>query len=179
MYLTGKNTESLEVYNNSGGLFHCELLSDRSPNKFLFSRLKCYKHMNAIKPEPNKPRRLQPVENRSLPVQGLSGSNARRSSGVTAEITAKLIVNVVLSTAAIATLMQLAPYAVSQQAKLQEVKAEVQRTENRLKRLNDKLGRSFDPQQSRSVMQEQTDRVEPNKKNIFYLEKSREEPPSE
>ncbi|MBW4620456.1 MAG: hypothetical protein KME17_14030 [Cyanosarcina radialis HA8281-LM2] len=135
--------------------------------------------MNAIKPEPAKPRRLQPVENQSLPVQALPGANTHRSPGLTAEITAKLIVNVVLSTAAIATLMQLTPYALSQQAKLQEIQTEVQRTENRLKRLNDKLGRSFDPQQSRSVMQEQTDRVEPNKKNVFYLEKSREEPPSE
>jgi hypothetical protein len=135
--------------------------------------------MNAIKPQPAKPRRLQPVDNRRLPVPTLPPPSCHRYQGLTAEMTAKLAVNIVLSTAAIATLMQLAPYALSQQAKLQEIQTEVQRAENRLKRLNDKLGRSFDPQQSRSVMQEQTNRVEPNKKNIFYLEKSSEEPPSE
>lgn len=85
------------------------------------------------------------------------------------ESTAKLVVNVVLSAAAIAALIQLLPFQLSRQAKLQEIQAEVQRTEKRVNDLNSKFSRHFDPQQTQKVMQEQSPRVAPNERPVILL----------
>lgn len=83
---------------------------------------------------------------------------------------AKLVVNIVLCTAAIAGLSQLLPYYLSQQAKLREVRAEVKRTETRVSTLRTDFSRSFDPGQAKSVMQEQSYRVDPTQRQIVWQE---------
>ena len=89
---------------------------------------------------------------------------------VVGETTAKLAVNLVLSAAAIAGLVQLLPYHLSQQAKLRELRTEVTGTEERLKSLRADFHRSFDPGQAKSVMQEQSYRVDANQHPVFFKE---------
>ncbi|MBZ8180055.1 MAG: hypothetical protein SAL07_03440 [Oscillatoria sp. PMC 1051.18] len=96
----------------------------------------------------------------------------RYSQGaVVAEITVKILVNGVLSAAAIAALLKLLPYHLSQQAKLREVRTEVKRTEQRVNELRDRFSYSFDPHQTQNIMQEQTGRVQPNQLRVVWLEK--------
>jgi cell division protein FtsB len=92
---------------------------------------------------------------------------------VVGETTVKLVVNVVLSAAAIAGLAQLLPYHLSQQAKLRELRAEVQRTETRVNNLRPEFIRSFDSEQTKSVMKEQSYRVDPNQRPVVWQKESR------
>jgi hypothetical protein len=81
-----------------------------------------------------------------------------------------LAVNIVLCAAAITGLAQLLPYHLSQQAKLGEVRSEVKRTEARVKNLRLDLGRSIAPGEAKSVMQEQSFRVDPNQRQVVWQE---------
>ncbi|HEY9711412.1 MAG TPA: hypothetical protein V6D48_24610 [Oculatellaceae cyanobacterium] len=81
-----------------------------------------------------------------------------------------MVVNVVISAAAIAGLVQLLPYHLSQQSKLGEVRAEVKRTEKRVNDLRTEFGRSFDAGQAKSVMQEQSYRIDPNQRQVVLQE---------
>lgn len=87
---------------------------------------------------------------------------------VAGETTAKLVVNVVLSTAALAGLVQLWPYHQTQQAKLREVREEVQRTEARVNNLRTDFSRSFAPGEARRVMHDQSYRVDPNQRQVVW-----------
>ena len=80
----------------------------------------------------------------------------------------KLSINVVLSAAAVSTLTRILPYQLSQQEKLQEIRAEVNVTEGRVNRLRDDFGRHFDPQQTRTIMQEQSNRVDPKQLQVVW-----------
>ena len=90
---------------------------------------------------------------------------------VSGETTAKLFANIVISSAAIFGIVQLLPYQLSQQAKLQDITKEVQRSEKRVTRLSSAFNRHFDPEQSQGVMQEQSNRVAPNQRRIILLDK--------
>ncbi len=96
----------------------------------------------------------------------------RRNSyqAVVGEITARLLVNMVLCTAAIAGLVQLLPYHLSQQSKLGEVRGEVKRTQARVNNLRNDFGNAFDPAQARRVMQEQSYRVDPTQRQVVWEE---------
>lgn len=121
--------------------------------------------MNAI--QPSRPT-VQPLEPRRMVPR--TGRRGRRHSfrAVAGETTAKLVVNVVLSAAALTGLVQLLPYHLSQQAKLREVRTEVRRAEERVKNLHADFSRANDPGQVRSVMQEQSFRVDPNQRQIVW-----------
>jgi outer membrane murein-binding lipoprotein Lpp len=88
------------------------------------------------------------------------------------ETTAKLTANVVLSAVAIAGLVKLLPYQLSQQEKLQEIQTEVQQTETRVNRLRTDFNRYFDPQQATIIMQEQSNRVAPGQRQVILVDKS-------
>jgi hypothetical protein len=62
------------------------------------------------------------------------------------------------------------PFYNSQQAKLQEVKGEVNRTQARLQNLNGNFTRYFDPKQTQKSMQEQTQRVAPEQPSLVLIE---------
>ena len=122
--------------------------------------------MNAF--QPSKPPQ-QPATPRRRSSGKIRPQRPSAYRGVMVESTAKLVVNVVLSAAAIAALIQLLPFQVSRQAKLQEIQAEVQRTEKRVDDLNSQFSRHFDPQQTQKVMQEQSPRVAPNERPVILL----------
>ena len=123
--------------------------------------------MNAI--QPSTPTR-QPLEPRRMAPRTQRRQQRRSYRAVASETTVKLIVNLVLSAAAIAGLVQLLPYHLSQQAKLREVRAEVKRTEARVNSLRSDFSRSFDSGQAKSVMQEQSYRVDPNQRQVVWQE---------
>ncbi len=123
--------------------------------------------MNAIQsyptigqPEPSRRRRplksAQRLQKRH-PYQGLA-----------VETAAKLAVNLVLSAAAISTLLQLLPYQKTQQEKLQEIRAEVAKTEVRVNRLRSEFSRNFDPHQTKKLMEEMSYRVDPTQVQIVW-----------
>ncbi len=86
--------------------------------------------------------------------------------GVAVETGLKVMVNGVLSVAAIATLANLFPYYWSQQSKLQELRSQVRSTEQEVAELQNNFNRSFDPTQAGSVMQEQSGRLAPNQRRV-------------
>lgn len=125
--------------------------------------------MNAIQP-PTPTRK--PLETRRMAPKTQRRQRRHSCGALAGETTARLVVNIVVSSAAIAGLVQLLPYHLSQQAKLGEVRAEVKRAESRVNHLRTDLGRSFAPGEARSVMQEQSYRVDPNQRSIVLGEQS-------
>lgn len=91
------------------------------------------------------------------------------------EITTKLAVNIFLSAVALGTIIQLWAYYNSQQSKLGELQTEVKQTEKRVNRLRSDFNRNFDPQQSQSIMQEQSPLIDPTQRQILWLEKNHPE----
>ena len=89
---------------------------------------------------------------------------------VAVESTVKLLINGVLSAAAIAALLKLIPYLQSQQTELQEIQAEVERTRVRVGLLRDNFNRNFDPLQTRTAMKEYSPRVDPKQRRVILLE---------
>ncbi|WP_072619650.1 hypothetical protein [Spirulina major] len=115
------------------------------------------------------PRSVTPLPGRRVvPMQRRSARRrpSRQYRGVTTETLLKVMVNGVLSAAAIATLSNLFPYYWSQQAKLQEIRNQVQATEQEVAELQKNFNRSFDPTQAGSVMQEQSGRLAPNQRRV-------------
>ena len=109
-----------------------------------------------------------------LPRQPRLGRRAKPHSsrpflGITVEVTAKLVVNILLSAVAISVLARILPYQISQQEKLQEIRTEVQRSEARVNQLRADLNRYFDPQQTQNVLQESQYRIAPQKKQVIWL----------
>lgn len=119
--------------------------------------------MNAIQPL----RPLQPVKPRR------HHRRCRRPYRFMAlQTTAKLTVNVLLSAAAVSALVKLLPYYQSQQQKLQEIQTEVNMTEGRVDSLRTAFSRYFDPQQAKSIMQDQSNRVDPGQRSVFLVNKA-------
>lgn len=94
--------------------------------------------------------------------------NPHRS--VTVEATVKLTVNLALSSVAIVTLVQLLPYRTSQEAKLQELHVAVQSSTVRLQKSKRQFTRYFDPYQARAIMQEQSNRLDAQQRQIIWQE---------
>lgn len=85
------------------------------------------------------------------------------------EATVKLGVNVVLGVIATSALASLVPYTLAQQAKLEELQTEVAELDWQVNRLQTEFDRHFDPQQSLSVMQEQSARINPNQRQVVWV----------
>jgi len=71
--------------------------------------------------------------------------------------------------AAGAALIRLVPQNLAQQARLQELQTEVAFVERRVDQLQDRFNRHFDPQQTRAIMQEQSNRVDPNQRQVIWV----------
>ena len=128
--------------------------------------------MNAFQPPPPN---QQPEEPRRMAQRPQRPQRRHSYQAVAGETTARLAVNLVLCTAAIAGLVRLLPYHLSQQAKLRELRTEVKRTEERVKSLRADFGRTFGPGQANSVMQEQSYRVDPNQRPVYLRESTSQE----
>jgi Tfp pilus assembly protein FimV len=123
--------------------------------------------MNALQSPRSTPR---PVRHLQVVRKAAPPQKRQPHRVVAVETTAKLAVNVLLSVAAVTTLVQLLPYSMSQQAKLEELQAEVKTTEKRVDRLQADFNRQFDPSQAHSIMQEQSARVDAQRRQIHWLE---------
>ncbi len=127
--------------------------------------------MNALPlpqpPESPRSRRSQKSSRRARP---------QHDRILAAEALVKLGVNVVISSAAIAALVQLIPSSVNQQAKLKEIQAEVQTADTRVARLKTDFNRYFDPHQATAIVQEQTNRADPNQRLVVLGDS---EPPTQ
>ena len=124
--------------------------------------------MNALKhseSEPIKPRRIAPRHRKS---------RKRHSSYqaiISAETAVKIIVNGAISAAAIAAFANLLPHLLSQKAQLREIGTQVKQAEMQVNQLQGSFSRSFDPSQAKSLMTEQSARVDSNQRRIVWIEK--------
>ncbi len=92
---------------------------------------------------------------------------------VATEITLKLAINGIFSTVAVVSLLNLIPYQWSQQAQLKELQVEVQETQKRVSQLRGDFRHNFDPHKINKVMQEQSPRLQPTQRRIFWLNYSK------
>ncbi len=122
--------------------------------------------MNAFQPSRTP---LQPVEQRRIKPRPKRHLRQRAYQVMGLEITAKVAVNIVVSTAAISALVQLLPYHWLQQDKLREVRTEVKVMEGRVKDLNTELHRNFDPSEAKNIMQEKSYRFDPNQRPVILM----------
>lgn len=119
--------------------------------------------MNAI--QPSKPP-LQPVEPRRVAHKRKRRRQANVATAV--QSTVKISANIVLSVVAVSAIVKLVPYYLTQQQELQAIQNEVKLAEKRVQRLRVDFARSFDPQQARAIMQEQSNRFEPGQRPVFW-----------
>lgn len=124
--------------------------------------------MNAI-PSPRPP--LKPTPNRQGAPRRSRHLRSRSHQAVALEVSAKMVVNMVISAAAVSALVQLLPYHWSQQEKLREIRTEVKLLEGRVNSLHKEFSRNFDPQQTKNIMQEQSSRIDPTQRQVFLMNK--------
>ena len=92
-----------------------------------------------------------------------------RYRGLTVELSLKLIFSWIVAIAAVASLIKLVPYHLSQQAKLKELKIQVAETDARVVKLREQLNHNFDPQRTRSLMEQYSSLVSPDRQRIYWL----------
>jgi hypothetical protein len=80
----------------------------------------------------------------------------------------KLSVHLVLSTVGMGAVMRLIPYYQSIEEKLEIVDIQVEQTQDRLTQLQQDFDRSFDPEQAKQVMAEQSHRIDPQRRSVVW-----------
>ncbi|MEZ2227652.1 MULTISPECIES: hypothetical protein [unclassified Microcoleus] len=124
--------------------------------------------MQAIKPTVTP---LRPVKNSPRVAAGTSSRpRSYPHQTLAAEAGVKLAVNMVLSVCATSALIQLWPHYRAVQEKLQEIQAEVNITEKRVNQSRSDFNRYFDPSLAKTVMQEQSNRVDPQQQPVILQE---------
>jgi hypothetical protein len=93
---------------------------------------------------------------------------AHRRQGLEAGV--KLMTYSALSVFGIVTLVNSIGYNWAQQGKLQHLKTEVQDAKIRTEKINSNFSRSFDPQAQRSVMEDNSYKITPNRRQIVLME---------
>ncbi|BAZ52041.1 hypothetical protein NIES4103_47000 [Nostoc sp. NIES-4103] len=122
--------------------------------------------MNAI--QPSRPP-LQPIQKRRVVPRPKRHLRQRSYRVMALETTAKIAVNVAISAAAVSALTQLLPYHWSQQEKLREIRTEVKLMEGRVNILQAEFSRNFDPRQTKSIMEQQGYRFDPNQRPVVLI----------
>ncbi len=122
--------------------------------------------MNAF--QPSRPP-IQPVEQRRTVPRPKRHLRQRAYQIMALETTAKVLVNTVISTAAVSALLQLLPYHWSQQDKLRTVRTEVKVMEGRVQNLQTEFSRNFDPGEAKSIMQQKSFRFDPNQRPVILI----------
>ncbi len=120
-----------------------------------------------------KPVQFSPVsQDRPVQVKPRVLSKQKKSTylGITIESTAKLLTNILLSVCVTSALLKLLPHHQSIQEKLQVIESEIEATTDRLNNEKEKFSRYFDPSQAKTIMQEQSNRVDPYQIPIIWLE---------
>ncbi len=129
--------------------------------------------MNAIQ-RPKLP--VQPTQERQVSPRRKRHLRQRSYQIMALETTAKIGVNLMISTVAISALIHLAPYSLLQQQKLSGVRTEVKLTETRVSSLQTEFSRSFDPKQAKSIMEQQGYRFDPSQHQVVLMNKDEKEP---
>ncbi len=89
--------------------------------------------------------------------------------GIKTETTLKLIFSWAIAIASLTSAIKLLPYHFSQQAKLKELRIQVQDTEARVIKLQEQLNRNFDPQQTKNLMKQYSSLLAPHQSRIYWL----------
>ncbi|MBD3881230.1 hypothetical protein IFO70_05635 [Phormidium tenue FACHB-886] len=110
---------------------------------------------------------LPPEPSRHQVVRRRKRRNPHRAIAI--ETSFKLGVNGILAIVAVSALVKLIPYNLAQQSKLKEIQTEVAALEGRVDHLEADLNRQFDPQQAMSVMQAESNRVDPRQRQVRWL----------
>ncbi|UBF28607.1 hypothetical protein K9N68_12430 [Kovacikia minuta CCNUW1] len=84
------------------------------------------------------------------------------------ETSIKLTVNLLLSVVAVIALTKLLSYKVTQEAKLQELNVAVKTTEGRVQVVRSNFKQYFDSNQASTLMQQQTNRIDPSQRQIIW-----------
>jgi hypothetical protein len=122
--------------------------------------------MNAFQPYKTP---LQPVEQRPTKPRPKRHLRQHAYQVMALETTAKVAVNIVISTAAISALVQLLPYHWLQQNKLREVRTELKVMEGRVQYLQREFSRNFDPSEAKNIMQQKSYRFDPNQRQVILM----------
>jgi exo-beta-1,3-glucanase (GH17 family) len=99
---------------------------------------------------------------------------AHRQQGL--EVVTKLLTYTALSIVGGVTLVNLFSYNYAQHQKLQHLETELQDAKIRTQKVTNNLNRSFDPQAQKSVMQENTYKVAPDRLQIFLVDPATQPP---
>ena len=121
-------------------------------------------------------------QSQPIPVQQRVFSKRQKSTytvEITIESIAKLLTNVLLSICVTSALLKLLPHYLSIQEKLQVIESEIEGTTERLKNDQEKFSRYFDPSQTKTIMQEQSNQVESDQIPIIWLKDNSIKPNSE
>ena len=86
----------------------------------------------------------------------------------TIEMMLKIMVNGGISYLAIMSIKALLPYHATQQAKLVEIDAEINKIKPRVEFLEQKFSNTFDPQKAPKVMQKNSYKVDPRLTRVFF-----------
>jgi hypothetical protein len=84
----------------------------------------------------------------------------------------KIAIDLVIAGATLSALVQLVPNRLAQKQNLQELRSEVQLTQNRVDRLQQDFNHYFDPQQSRSILLEQSHLADPDRVRIILQDET-------
>ncbi len=120
-------------------------------------------------PPVRQPPIVKPGRRAKTSAQGRQQQQQTRNRVLAIETSMKIAMNVLISGVALTTLFTVIPNRVSQQQKLQELKAEVGITESRVNQLKTDFNRAFDPGQERQIAQEQTHFTDPNRVPVVWL----------
>ncbi len=128
--------------------------------------------MNAI--QPSRPP-LQPIQKRRVISRPKRHLRQRSYQVMALESTAKIAVNLVITAVAASALAQLLPYHWLQQGKLREISTEVKLMEGHVNNLQAEFNRNFDPQQAKSIRQQQGYRFDPSQRRVVLMNPDRRE----
>lgn len=124
--------------------------------------------MHAIQPSRPNLRPVTTPKRSAAPRRKQQHTQKHSYRAIAVELSAKLTVNLILIAAAGTALVKLIPYNQSQQSELKDLRTEVASVEGRVSELRSDFGRHFDPQQAMSVMQEQSNRINPTQRQIIF-----------
>ncbi|MBN3909962.1 MAG: hypothetical protein HWQ35_26515 [Nostoc sp. NMS1] len=124
--------------------------------------------MNAI--QPSRPP-LQPIQKRRVIPRPKRHLRQRSYQVMALESTAKIVVNLVVTAIAASALAQLLPHHWLQQEKLREINTEVKLMQVHVDGLQVEFSRNFDPQQAKSIRQQQGFRFAPNQRRVVLMNK--------
>lgn len=96
---------------------------------------------------------------------------ANPHKGIALETTAKLLTNIILCVCAASAVIKLWPHYQSTQEKLQAIDAELSNAKEQLIEKKDDFSRHFDPSQVTTIMQEQSNLIDPQQVPVIWVEK--------